>query len=73
DRIALNGQPLPNAEMNGYKAFQGNGFTQVQVSLDADMAAKSDGLFVITLSYTPPVKRKIGWTPPAAVLEKLKQ
>ncbi|MDF1740917.1 MAG: M14 family zinc carboxypeptidase [Verrucomicrobiales bacterium] len=73
ERIALNGHPLESAEMNGYRAFQGNGFTQVQVSLDGETAAKSDGLFVITLSYTPPVKRKIGWTPPAAVLEKLKQ
>ncbi len=73
DSIALNGHPLKDADMNGYRAFPGNGFTQVQVSLDAEMAAKSKGLYIVTLAYTPPVKRKIGWTPPAAVLEKLKK
>lgn len=72
-QILLNGNPLPDQLMNGYQTFAGNGYTQVQVSLDGPTAAKSGGLYVIGLSYDPPVKRKIGWTPPAEVLESLQK
>lgn len=39
--------------MNGYVAFQGNGFTQVQVSIDAETAAKSPWPHPIPRDHSP--------------------
>lgn len=68
--IRLNGNVLPEAEWNGYESWFGNGFTQVQVNLEPEQMRKADGLFLISVGYVPGEARRIGWTPPAAVLEK---
>ena len=73
DSLELNGRPLAVSGMNGYRAFPGNGFTQVQVNLDGGEAQKADDLFIVTCKYTTKVKRKIGWSPPQEVQRRLKK
>ncbi|NNE94149.1 MAG: hypothetical protein HKN23_21080 [Verrucomicrobiales bacterium] len=71
--IRLNGNVLEKAEWNGYETWFGNGFTQVQVNLEPEKIREANGLFLISIGYVPDEKRRIGWTPPAEVLEKLKE
>lgn len=50
--------------------WQANGFTQVQINVPPDKAAKQD-LYLVTCEYQPEVERRTGWTPPREVLELL--
>jgi len=69
--IRLNGNVLPKAEWNGYETWFANGYTQVQVNLDPGKILEADGLFLISIGYVPDEERRIGWTPPAEVMEKV--
>jgi hypothetical protein len=71
DQITLNGVALPDAAIDGFQAFPGNGFTQIQINLSPEKASQAAHLFVITCQYTPPSRRRVGWTPPKEVLEQL--
>lgn len=65
--VRLNGNPLEGEVSH----WEGNGWRQVQVDLPAERAKECRGLFVVTCSYEPTARRRIGWTPPKAVLEEL--
>ena len=68
----LNGQPLTESPIDGYRRWFANGYTQVQINIPPEVA-KSTGLFVVTCAYVPDVKRTYGWTPPREVLEQIGQ
>ncbi len=68
--IRLNGNILPRAVWNGYQSWFANGHTQVQIDLEPEEIRKADGLFLISVGYVPDEERRIGWKPPAAILEK---
>ncbi len=70
--IRMNGRVLEKAEWNGYETWYGNGYTQVQVNLDPAKIAEANGMFILSIGYVPDETRRIGWTPPAEVLESLK-
>lgn len=71
DSVRLNGTPLPKDVDHGWQAWPANGYTQVQINLPPEIAARHD-LFIVTCEYTPDEARPIGWTPPQAVLDRLK-
>ncbi|QDU38323.1 Zinc carboxypeptidase [Maioricimonas rarisocia] len=71
DSVRLNGHPLPQSSTHGWQSWRANGYTQVQVNLPPEVAARHE-LFMITCEYTPDVARPIGWKPPQAVLDRLK-
>ncbi|MDF1813961.1 MAG: hypothetical protein P1V20_17290 [Verrucomicrobiales bacterium] len=71
--VRLNGNILQQAEWDGYETWVANGFTQLQINLQPDEIARADGLFLLSVGYVPNRKRRIGWTPPQEVLEKLKK
>ena len=71
--VRLNGNVLPKAEWNGYEAWFGNGYTQVQINLEPTGIREANGMFIVSIGYVPDEKRTIGWTPPAEVLKKLKR
>lgn len=70
--LRLNGHLLRESPTDGYQTWQANGFTQVQVTVPP-AAAKATDLFVITCAYLPDVERSYGWSPPAAVTDRLRQ
>lgn len=72
DAVRLNGLELSRDGLNGWQSWFANGFTQVQINLSPEQAAKHD-LFMISCEYTPDEVRRIGWTPPQAVLDQLEQ
>jgi|GEM_PF-4351395 len=69
--VRLNGTLLDESTTDGYQAWQANGFTQVQIHVPPEKAAKQD-LFLVTCEYQPEIERRIGWTPPPEVLQQLK-
>jgi zinc carboxypeptidase len=69
--VRLNGHALTESPVDGYQAWYGNGFTQVQVNVPPEKAPATE-LFTITCAYLPDEKRTFGWTPPQAVLDRLK-
>jgi hypothetical protein len=71
DAVTLNGRVLDQSTTDGWQSWFANGFTQVQVNITPEIAAKND-LFAISCEYTSDVVRRIGWTPPAKVLQELK-
>ena len=71
DSVRLNGTPLPKDVDHGWQSWNANGYTQVQINLSPEIAARHD-LFIVTCEYTPDEARPIGWTPPQAVLDRLK-
>lgn len=68
--IHLNGTPLQRDPVHGWQSWFANGYTQVQINLPPTVTADTD-LFLITCDYTPDVVRRIGWTPPQQVLDRL--
>ena len=68
--VRLNGHPLVPSPTDGYEAFLGNGYTQLQINVPPDKA-KSLKLFLVTCAYRPDTPREYGWEPPAAVREAL--
>jgi hypothetical protein len=68
--VRLNGTLLDESTTDGYQAWQANGFTQVQIHVSPEKAAKQD-LFLVTCEYQPEMERRIGWTPPPEVLQQL--
>ncbi len=70
--VKLNGELLAESSTDGFQTWQANGFTQVQIHVPPEKAARQD-LYLVTCEYRPEVKRRIGWTPPREVLELLKQ
>ncbi|MCP4644559.1 MAG: hypothetical protein GY851_29210, partial [bacterium] len=69
--LRLNGHLLNESATDGYQAFLGNGYTQVQVNVPPDKAREM-GLYIITCAYAPDVQRSFGWSPPAEVMDRLK-
>ena len=69
--IRLNGHRLEESAIDGFESWTANGFAQVQIHVPPAKARV--GLFVITCAYLPGEERRIGWTPPAAVLEQLRK
>ncbi|HYF34941.1 MAG TPA: alpha/beta hydrolase fold domain-containing protein, partial [Prosthecobacter sp.] len=67
--VRLNGVGLKESAADGYQAWPADGFTQLQVNVPPDKAAKTD-LFVVTCDYEPSMKRTLGWMPPAAVMKE---
>jgi len=72
DAVTLNGRTLKHSDTNEWQSWFANGFTQVQINISPQETAKSD-LFAICCEYTPDVVRRIGWTPPEAVRQKLEK
>ncbi|MFG0331832.1 MAG: M14 family zinc carboxypeptidase [Maioricimonas sp. JB049] len=72
ESVQLNGRPLPQDTTYGWQSWRANGYTQVQVVLPPDVAARHD-LFMIICEYTPDEARPIGWKPPQAVLDRLQK
>ncbi len=69
--LRLNGHLLKKSVRNGYSSWYANGYTQLQITVDAKKAAETS-LYIITCAYLPDVQRKNGWIPPAEVLKQLK-
>jgi len=72
DGVRLNGRVLKRDSLDGWQSWLANGFTQVQINIPPKRAATQD-LFMISCEYTPGEVRRIGWTPPQEVLDKLKE
>ena len=72
EAVRLNGHSLKRDPANGWQSWFANGFTQVQINLPPERAAKLD-LFLISCEYTPDEVRRIGWTPPQGVLDTLQK
>lgn len=70
--VRLNGHLLQSSDTDGWRSWLANGFTQVQINVPPDKAAKQD-LYLITCEYKPSEVRRIGWTPPAEVLDALRK
>ena len=70
--VTLNGKQLRASETDGFQSWQANGFTQVQIHVPPETAAKQD-LYVVTCEYQGDDQRRIGWTPPHEVVEQLQQ
>jgi hypothetical protein len=70
DAVRLNGHALKRDPLDGWQSWLANGFTQVQINIPPKRAAIQD-LFMISCEYTPDEVRRIGWTPPQEVLDKL--
>jgi hypothetical protein len=68
--VQLNGRSLMQSDLDGFRSWQANGFTQVQIHVPPEKAARQD-LYLITCQYEPEEERRIGWTPPKEVLEQL--
>ena len=68
--VRLNGHMLELSDTDGWRSWQANGFTQVQINVPPKKSANED-LYLITCEYEPSEVRRIGWTPPAEVLEQL--
>jgi hypothetical protein len=69
--VRVNGHLLPRSATDGYQAWPGNGFTQLQINLPP-AKSKANTLFVVSVAYRPDVQRSYGWNPPAEVLRRLK-
>ncbi len=70
--VRLNGHRLPEHDTDGWRSWQANGYTQVQINVPPAKSANQD-LYLITCEYEPDVVRRIGWTPPPAVRQRLRQ
>ncbi len=70
--VRLNGHLLDSSDNDGWRSWQANGYTQVQVNVPPETSVDSD-LYLITCEYEPSEVRRIGWTPPAEVFEKLRE
>ena len=70
DAVRLNGRLLSENSTDGWSSWFANGYTHVQVCVPPKAAADQD-LFLISCEYSPDVVRRIGWTPPQAVLDQL--
>jgi hypothetical protein len=70
--MRVNGHLLqPDSLVDGYSVREGNGYQQVQISIPPEKSKGMDAL-VVTCAYRSDESREYGWTPPTAVLEKLK-
>ena len=69
--VRLNGHLLEPSDGDGWRSWPANGFTQVQINVPPQKSAGRD-LYLITCEYEPSEVRRIGWTPPAEVLEQLR-
>ncbi len=69
--VCLNGVPLNESTTDGYEAWSADGFTQLQVHVPVSKTG-TQGVYVVTCSYQPPVQRVTGWRPPEAVRTALK-
>jgi len=69
--LRVNGHLLKKSLQDGYHSWYANGYTQIQITIDAKKAATTS-LYVITCAYQPDVKRKNGWIPPAEALKRVK-
>ena len=70
--VRLNGHALAESPDDGFQSWFGNGFTQVQVNVPPERA-RNLRIFILTIAYRPDVVRSYGWTPPRAVLDRLKR
>jgi hypothetical protein len=70
--VAVNGHTLAESATDGYQAWLADGYTQVQINVPPEKSRDAD-LFVVTCAYDGRERRNYGFTPPAAVLEKLRQ
>ena len=70
--VRLNGHSLVESPVDGYQSWFGNGFTQVQVNVPPERA-RDLRIFILTIAYRPDVTRSYGWTPPRAVLDRLRK
>ena len=70
--VRLNGHALAESPDDGFQSWFGNGFTQVQVNVPPERA-RNLRIFILTIAYRPDVVRSYGWTPPRAVLDRLKK
>lgn len=68
--VRLNGHLLESSDTDGWRSWQANGYTQVQVNVPPAKSVMND-LYLITCEYEPSEVRRIGWTPPAEVLKQL--
>jgi acetyl esterase/lipase len=64
--VQLNGATLARSATDGFESWLADGFTQVQVNVPPQRAAKAK-LFIVTCSYQPDKVRLTGWMPPAEV------
>jgi len=69
--VQMNGVTLPRSTTDGWWSWPANGFTQVQISVPPEKADQAE-LYLITCEYKPDTVRRIGWTPPKEVAEKLR-
>jgi len=69
--VRLNGQLLKSNKADGYESWFANGFTQLQINIPPQKS-RATGLYVVTCAYKPDEERSNGWTPPQAVLDRLK-
>lgn len=70
--VAVNGHTLAESATDGYQAWLADGYTQVQINVPPEKSRDAD-LFVVTCAYDGRERRNYGFTPPAAVLGKLRQ
>lgn len=71
-QVRLNGHLLKMSVTDGYEAWKGDGYLQVQVNIPPAKAAGMD-MAILTCEYEAGIKRSYGWTPPKAVLDQLKK
>lgn len=68
--VSVNGHPLPVSDVDGYQAWQADGFTQLQINVPPEKSRTMD-IFVVTCAYDPREKRSVGFELPQPVREQL--
>ena len=69
--VAVNGHSVAVSDTDGYRAWQADGYTQVQVNIPPEKSSEMD-IFVVTCAYDPKEKRSGGFELPAVVRHQLK-
>jgi len=68
--VRVNGRELTRDKLDGFDTWFGSGFTHLKINIPPNKSKGRD-LYILTCAYRPGVEREYGWTPPAAVLQKL--
>jgi hypothetical protein len=70
--LRLNGHPLAESDIDGYRVWFADGFTQIQINVPPEKVKKAD-LFVVSLLYSSGEERAYGWRPPPEVLKRMEE
>ncbi len=71
NELRLNGNLLSKSATDGYEAWVGDGFLQVQINVPPEKSKKMQ-IAIVTCEFSSKTKRSYGWEAPKAVQDMLK-